>query len=493
MKILTSPVLLVLRLLNEHVLYYLIGLFDGIVDAVTRRFLGRLTLARLGGAMAVATVLGQAVARAAGFWIDPSNPMNSPAWLRAVAFEGAGTLGVFVVLLVGGVFVRSVWAPFLAPFRLILWPVRLFVRSGMAAPSVVLQRFGRGFEWTVAVRYLKSRRQSDYLNLITMISIGGIAVGVMALIIVLEVMSGFERDLKDKILGTSAHIMVTQKDGEFTDWRSVLKTVEDDAEIEVAAPFVESQVILSNAGVVSSAAIRGVDPKRIGHVSRLIAKMYRGSVEALGPRSDGARPGIVLGRELAREIGAYMGDGVEVISPFGIQTPLGPKPRVREFEVVGIFESGLYEYDSGRVYIELAQAQDFFDFGDAVSGIEARVRGDVHDARDVRKELERVVPSKYEVRDWGQLNRSLFSALQLERFAMFMILTLTILVAAFNIVSTLIMVVMEKREQIAVLKTMGATGARIRRIFMLEGLLIGVVGILTGGTLGILGCEALAR
>ena len=348
-----------------------------------------------------------------------------------------------------------------------------------------------GYEFFLGLRYLKSKRKSALVSLITVISVAGVTVGVMALIIVLAVMSGFEEDFKAKILGTNSHVIVVSTDrAGLAAADAVLARVRRHAHVVDAAPFVFSQVMLTTEGNVSGVVIRGVVPDAERRVTNVTRHMVAGDLSALrGPlpaaEGDGPARGIVLGRELASILGVYLGDPVNVVSPLGRITPVGMVPKMMRFRVVGIFDSGLYQYDTGLAYISLKDAQAFFDMGDRVTGIEVRL-DDIYRAREVRRALQADLGPGYLVKDWTQMNRQLFSALRLEKVTMFIILSLIILVAALNIISTLTMVVMEKRKEIAVLKAMGARRSSIMKIFMVEGMIIGLAGTALGCALGLL-------
>ncbi|MFH0809540.1 MAG: lipoprotein-releasing ABC transporter permease subunit, partial [Pseudomonadota bacterium] len=326
----------------------------------------------------------------------------------------------------------------------------------------------------------------------TFISMAGVAVGVMALVVVLAVMSGFEDDLKHKILGVTSDIVVSRFDGTMDEWPHIMRAVEGMPGIQAASPFVLTQALLSHESQATGVVVRGIDPARAAKVLSVGLNMKEGRLAALQTGGHGGVPGIVLGRVLARNLGVWLGSRVDMISPFGQVTAMGRMPRARQFEVVGIFESGMFEYDSTLAYMSLASAQRFLDLGGRVSGLEVKV-DDIYRADARAAEIQRNLGFPYLTQHWMDMNRNLFSALKLEKVAMFVILTLIVLVAAFNIVSTLIMVVMEKNKDIGILKSMGATGRSIMKIFVYEGLIIGVVGTLVGlgGGLGL--CGLLSR
>jgi lipoprotein-releasing system permease protein len=331
----------------------------------------------------------------------------------------------------------------------------------------------------IALRYLKSRKRHRVLSFNTAISLGGVAVGVMTLLVVLSVMSGFHEDLQKKILGVSAHVVVLDYKGGMKDYKSVMEKVKAERHVVSASPFVLGQVMLSHGEAAQGVVLRGIDPSLEKETTEIARHMKRGSLNALAKAAKDGLPGIVIGMELASRLGLFEGDKLRVISPLGELGPLGMIPKVKEFRVSGIFEIGMFEYDSNLVLTGIGPAQDFFKLGDSVTGIELRL-DDIYKARDVSRALKKKLGFSYYSRDWIEMNRNLFSALKLEKLAMFVILTLIVLVAAFNIVSTLIMNVIEKEREIAILKAMGASNRGIMGIFMLQGFLIGLAGTAIG-------------
>ncbi|HSF29742.1 MAG TPA: lipoprotein-releasing ABC transporter permease subunit [Candidatus Tectomicrobia bacterium] len=359
------------------------------------------------------------------------------------------------------------------------------------------------FEWALSLRYLKAKRQQVFISLITWISVGGVAVGVMALIVVLAVMSGFEDLLKHKIVGTNAHVVVLQLDSHhLKDYEHVLERVRRAPHVVAVTPFVYSQVMLSSRANVTGVVIRGIDPAREPLVTDVVKNIRQGGLERLGEevaRASNAEeaipsrpPGIVIGRELVKNLNTFLGDEITVVSPIGTITPAGMMPKYRRFEVVAIFDSGMFEYDTSLAFISLPTAQRFFNLGDAVTGLQVRV-DDVDRAPQVAQALRRELGLPYWTRDWTEMNRNLFAALRVEKVTMFVILALIVLVAAFNIVSTLIMMVMDKRRDIAILKAMGATKRAIMKIFVLQGLIIGTAGTVAGAIGGIVLASSLER
>ena len=344
------------------------------------------------------------------------------------------------------------------------------------------------FELFIGLRYLKAKRKSTFISIITFISTAGVALGVMALIVVLAVMTGFEEDLKDKILGTNAHVVVTHNGTPMEDYRQVMAKLKGFKGVLAATPFIYNQVMLSSGKNVSGVVLRGIDVPSDRQVTKLSTSIVAGSLDKLDQAAApgiGARPGLVVGKELAKHLGLLLGDTVNVVSPMGNITPLGMMPRMKPFRVVGIFNTGMFEYDSTLAYISLAQAQAFFDLGDTVTGIQLKV-ADVYHTGELVRAINQTMAPEYYARDWMQMNRNILFALKTEKMVMFIILTLIVLVAAFGIASTLFMVVMEKTRDIAILKSMGATGLSIMKIFVLEGLIIGVIGTILGVASGLL-------
>ncbi|MGD0586155.1 MAG: lipoprotein-releasing ABC transporter permease subunit [Oryzomonas sp.] len=344
------------------------------------------------------------------------------------------------------------------------------------------------FELFIGLRYLKAKRKSTFISIITFISTAGVALGVMALIVVLAVMTGFEEDLKDKILGTNAHVVVTHNGAPMEDYRQVMAKLKGFKGVLAATPFIYNQVMLSSGKNVSGVVLRGIDVQSDRQVTKLSTSIVEGSLDQLDPVMGpgiGAKPGLVVGKELAKHLGLLVGDTVNVVSPMGNITPLGMMPRMKPFRVAGIFNTGMFEYDSTLAYISLAQAQAFFDLGDTVTGVQLKV-DDVYHTGELVRAINQTMAPEYYARDWMQMNRNILFALKTEKMVMFIILTLIVLVAAFGIASTLFMVVMEKTRDIAILKSMGATGLSIMKIFVLEGLIIGIIGTIVGVASGLM-------
>lgn len=347
------------------------------------------------------------------------------------------------------------------------------------------------FELFLGVRYLKAKRKQRFISVITIISILGVMVGVMALVVVLSVMNGFRSDLMKKILGVNSHVLVLNLNGTFSDYRDVARKVSKTPNVLGVTPFVYTQVMVNNSGRVSGAVLRGVDPRSAADVVNFDSMIREGDLSSL-ESEEGGLPSMIIGGELAAQLGASKGSLVTVISPEGKLTPLGRTPNTRRFRISGIFDSGMYEYDASMVYISLREAQNFLALGDSVTGLEVKV-ADVYQADRVAKVIKKDLGYPYWTKDWKLMNRSLFSALKLEKLTMFIILTMIVLVGALNIISTLVMVVMEKTRDVAILRAMGASSKSIMGIFMFQGILVGVLGTLAGLISGLGICHLLAR
>jgi len=349
------------------------------------------------------------------------------------------------------------------------------------------------YELFISLRYLKAKRKQIFISLITILSMAGVGLGVMALVVVLSVMSGFEEDLKTKILGTNAHLVIFQHGSPMRDYGELSQKVEGIDGVVATTPFIFTQAMITSETNVLGVVLRGIDPNTAGRVINIEKTLKKGSVGSLkGEEGSSEPPGILVGKELAQTLGIMLGDTVVVVSPLGALAPMGTGPPMKKFRVSGIFDSGMYEYDTTLAYISLRSAQKFLAMDNSVSGVEVKVQ-DIYGVKKVAREIQRALGFPFWTKDWMQMNKSLFAALKLERTVMFIILVLIVLVAAFGIISTLIMVVMEKNKDIAILKSMGAAGRSIMRIFIFEGLIIGVVGTALGliGGYGI--CMLLAK
>jgi lipoprotein-releasing system permease protein len=332
-------------------------------------------------------------------------------------------------------------------------------------------------------------------------SVAGVMLGVMAMMVVLAVMTGFGTDIKSKILGMNAHLRIMSRSGIFQSHSDVLRKIKAVEGVEAAAPFIHAQIMLRSGSYVSGAVLKGIDPSKAGRVLDLEKSMKESDLQVLaGQRGaengKGAAsiPGIILGKELGRLLLVSPGDELYAISPSaGILTPLGARvPQMKRFRVVGLFDSGMYDYDTSFAYVSIESAQQLLRLGDSVNGIEVKV-DDIYRVDKISGEILRGLGPRYWTQDWMQMNKNFFSALKLEKAVMFIILVLIILVAAFNIASTLIMMVMEKTKDIAIMKSMGMTAKSAMRIFMIEGLIIGTLGTVLGLVGGGILCFLLKR
>ena len=348
------------------------------------------------------------------------------------------------------------------------------------------------YELFIGLRYLRAKRKQAFVSIITFISIAGISLGVAALIIVLAVMNGFEAELRNKILGINSHIVLMEYGGSIKDYKKVMSEIGEVEGVVASTPFIYSQAMLKRGHSVSGVVLRGLSTESAKRVINL-GKMEEGSVDYLSEKGRStiqlkadvvSFPGIVIGKELARNLGAFLFDTVSVLSPMGVSTPMGMVPRMKKFLVVGIFDSGFYEYDSSLAFLSLKECQKFLNMGDIVTGIEINVVN-IYKAKKIAEAIEKKLGYPYWARNWMQMNKNLFSALKLEKRVMFIILSLIVLVAAFNIICTLIMVVMEKNRDIAILKSMGATAKSIMKIFILQGVIIGTIGTILGSAFGL--------
>ncbi len=337
------------------------------------------------------------------------------------------------------------------------------------------------YELFVGLRYTRAKRRNHFISFISITSMLGIALGVAALIVVLSVMNGFQKELRVRILGVASHVQITAISGGLRDWTRVAQQTASNPEVLAAAPYVMAQALISNRQVVQGSIVRGILPADEDKVADIGAHMKAGRLDALQP----GRFGIVLGSELALSLGARLGDKIVVIAPQGQVTPAGIMPRLKQFDVVGIFEVGMYEYDAGLALIQIEDAQKLYRMDDKVSGVRLKLK-DLFAAPRVARELTSMLDADVYVADWTRSHANFFRAVQIEKRVMFIILLLIVAVAAFNIVSTLVMAVTDKRADIAILRTLGAAPGEIMKIFIIQGALIGVIGTLigvAGGTL----------
>lgn len=362
------------------------------------------------------------------------------------------------------------------------------------------------YEFFIGLRYLGSRRKQKFTSIIGLISILGVIIGVMALNVVLSVMGGFEEELRDKILGVSSHLVILSYDGPIKDYEKITEETLEVQDVVGASPFIYGQGMIASERNVSGSVVRGIEPETAGGVTNIEQAIGRGIIGGnslreksiqdqlnkvgkevlarLDNKTDSGRPPILIGKELANTLGVIEGDMVSLVSPFGKMGPFGATAKVKKFEVIGIFDYGMIEYDSSISYVSLGNAMDFFDMDGEVSGVEVKVK-DIYEARKIGNELSSMLGFPYYTRNWEEVNKSLFKALRLERIAIAIFLGFIVLVAALDIVSTLTMVVMEKGKDIAILRAMGATRSGILKIFVTDGMIIGIVGTLLGSLAGL--------
>jgi lipoprotein-releasing system permease protein len=338
----------------------------------------------------------------------------------------------------------------------------------------------------IALRYFKSKKKHSGISVNTLISIAGVALGVMTLVTVLSVMSGFHDDLQEKILGVNSHIVTLSYEGRIRNYEAIREKISKIDGVIDSSPFVYGQVMLRSGNRAQGVVVRGIDPVIGTGTTDILQNLKVGSLDDL--KKDSGIPGIIIGRELLRNLGLLVGDEIEMISPISEIGPLGMIPKMKKYKIVGYFEAGMYEYDSSLSFINIRDAQKFFKYDNSVTGIEIKI-DNLYNAGEMADKIELSLNPPYYTRDWMQMNRNLFSALKLEKIVMFIILTLIILVASFNIISNLIMIVIEKGREIAIMKTMGATNRGIMSIFMIHGLIIGIIGT----AIGVIGGYGLCR
>jgi len=461
-----------------------VGLDVAVPGALTRRaeLSTTLPLALAAGAAAVAlsmlvvrlllaiarprTLAGLAIA-AGALGLLAVLPVPPVAWLGLGARQSLAAAGLALLILLGGLVLLG-----LAPLG----------AAGLADTR------GR-VEWFVAVRYLIAKRRQTFISVITSICVAGVAAGVWLIITVLSVMNGFERTWRDEIIGNRAHFTVQSGLGPFGDWEQVLARVLEIEGVASASPFLQAEgMVRGEGGEIVGVRVQGVDPVRVGDVTDLRDDLIAGSLEALAAKPEGkdAAPGIVIGDQLAGALGVSVGDPLLLVSPFGgPPTPLGPSPRLSRFQVVGIFRSTFFQYDEIVTYVSLAAAQDFRRLdGDVVDGLEVRT-DDLYRSARIGEQVQQALGFPFFTRDWKEFFPAFFQALKTERVMMFVLLTMIMVVAAFAIVVTLVMMIMEKAGDIAILKAMGARDDAIERIFAIEGALIGLVGTVIGVIAGV--------
>ena len=339
------------------------------------------------------------------------------------------------------------------------------------------------YELFIGLRYTRAKRRNHFISFISLVSMLGIGLGVAALIVVLSVMNGFQKELRERILGVASHIQIVGTGGDLPNWPAVMAQAALHPEVRAAAPFVQSQGMFSVESGVRGALIRGIVPDLEEGVASFKSHMQSGKLEDLKPGSFG----VVLGSELARALGVFVGDKVTLIAPQGSVTPAGVVPRLKSFTVTGIFAVGMFEYDNGLALINLEDAQKLYRMDDRVSGIRLKV-DDLFEAPRITREVARMISADAELFDWTKSHANFFRAVQIEKNMMFIILSLIVAVAAFNLVSTLVMAVTDKQADIAILRTLGARPASIMAVFMVQGALVGCIGL----GLGVVGGVALA-
>jgi lipoprotein-releasing system permease protein len=338
------------------------------------------------------------------------------------------------------------------------------------------------YEANIGLKYLRSKRKEKFISFTTWISVIGIAIGVMALIVVIAVMTGFQDEIRDRILGINPHVLVLNVNGEIADPQKVVGEIRQVKGVTHAFPFITFQAMVQSGRQLSGVAVKGLNAEDVGFMGSLVKE---GSIEALNRKGN-----ILIGKELAKHLGLLVGDSFVLMVPFGGFSPMGAMPETVRARVGGIFETGMYEIDNTLVIMPLKDVEAIMGLG--ATGIEVKL-ADVYRANEVRKEIMSRLGPAYFARTWIEMNRNLFSALKLEKIAMFIILALIIFVASFNIISSLIMTVMEKQKDIAILKAIGAKKRSIMKIFMVEGITIGVVGAFIGSFTGYVGMEIVTR
>ncbi len=339
------------------------------------------------------------------------------------------------------------------------------------------------YEIFVSLRYLKTKKRYGTVSLNTFISIAGVVIGVATSIITLAVMTGFQGYFRDKILSALPHVVVLEFTGSgMKDEKAVEEKIKNVPHVTATTPFVYAQSMITTKERMQGVVVRGIDPEKEVNVTDLAKNMTSGTLQDLD-RPDAKLPGIIIGVDLARKLGVSVGDGVTMVNPLGEETPLGMVPKMKKFQVVGLFDAGMYDYNTGFVYISLIDAQKFFDMAGRVSGVQVRV-DEIYNADKISSMLQAALGYPYYTRNWMEMNKNFFSALLLEKIGMSLILVVIIIVASFNIVGTLTMIVMEKNREIAILKSMGSSAQSIVKIFMFAGLASGCVGTAIGVVIG---------
>jgi lipoprotein-releasing system permease protein len=346
-----------------------------------------------------------------------------------------------------------------------------------------------GFEFSIALRYLRAKRKQGFISLVGSLSVAGVCLGVMALVVVIAVMSGAEKDLRKRILGMEPHVILNSSIGSFGDYQDVCKKIKLQKNVADALPYLSGRVILRSKWGLTGTIIRGVDTSSN---RQLINGIDPSKAAGLLENTSVHKNTVIIGKGIADTLGVQKGDSIFALTSDWKISPVGVMPKMTELQIADIYESGLYEYDSAIAYMNIENLQLLLGMGKKVTGIGVYVN-EVYDVHNLVKEIRDIFPGRFFIRTWMEVNHSLFSALKLEKTAMFIILTLIILVAAFNIASSLIMLVMEKTKEIAIMKTMGATKKSIKRIFVIQGTFVGSIGTFSGVFLGIIMCELLSK
>lgn len=341
--------------------------------------------------------------------------------------------------------------------------------------------FKQPFELLLGYRYTRAKRRNGFISFISLSSMIGIALGVFALITVLSVMNGFQQELRDRILGMTSHMTLSEGQDKLANWQGLYKQVSKIEQVTGAAPNVMGQGMLSFNGNVKAVLVRGVLPAYEPEVADISSKLIEGSLEDLKDK----KYSIILGVELANSLGVSIGDKITMIAPQGTISPMGVIPRIKRFTLTGLFEAGMHEYDSGLAIVHLKDAQKVFKMRGKITALQLKL-DDMFEVDKVRKYIDNNFKKVLYTRDWTQQHANFFKAIQMEKRMVFIFLTLIIMVAAFNIVSTMVMVVTDKQKDIAVLRTIGAAPSSIQLIFIIQGLIIGIIGSVAGGVLGVL-------
>ncbi len=407
---------------------------------------------------------------------SPTGDVERLLWV----LTGSLSFGLLVALVVGGPqqTVAFSGAMLLASVSGLI----VFGLVPLAAAGLIDAR--NSVEWFIAVRYLTAKRRQTFISIITGICVVGIAAGVWLIVVVMSVMNGFERVWRDEIIGNRSHLTVQHGFGPFEDYQRVLELVEAVPDVVAASPYLDAEgMVRGTAGEIMAVRLRGIDPERVIRVTDLQNDLVSGSegaLASLGKQAQGEPPGIIVGSQLANTLGVAVGEDLMLISPFGgPQTPMGPAPRLKLFRLVGVFETSFFQYDEVYTYVSLPAARDFRRVENVVDGIEVRTV-DFYRSQAVGRAVQAALGFPFYTRDWKEFFPAFFQALKSERIMMFVLLTMIMVVAAFSIVSTLVMMIMEKESDIAILKAMGAEDEAIERIFAIEGTLIGLVGTVIG-------------